>query len=66
MKKRYTEEQNIGYLREVDAGMPIKELCRNYGFSEASYYGQHATLPTHLSPRSQCATIVLSYLESFL
>lgn len=38
MKKRFSEEQIIGFLREADAGMPIKELCRRHGFSEASYY----------------------------
>ena len=38
MKKRYTEEQIIGFLREADAGIPVKELCRRHGFSEASYY----------------------------
>lgn len=38
MKKRFTEEQIIGFLREVEAGLPVKELCRKHGFSEASYY----------------------------
>ena len=38
MKKRFTEEQIIGFLKEADAGMPIKDLCRRHGFSEASYY----------------------------
>ena len=38
MKKRYSKEQIIGFLKEADAGVPIKELCRRYGFSEASYY----------------------------
>ena len=38
MKKRFTEEQIIGFLREADAGLPIAELCRKHGFSEASYY----------------------------
>ena len=37
-KKRYTEEQIIGFLREADAGVPVKDLCRKHGFSEASYY----------------------------
>ena len=38
MKKRYNEEQIIGFLREADKGVPVKELCRKHGFSEASYY----------------------------
>ncbi len=38
MKKRYSEEQIIGFLREAEAGVPIKELCRRHSFSEASYY----------------------------
>jgi len=38
VKKRFTEEQIIGFLKEIDAGMPVKELCRKHGFSEASYY----------------------------
>ncbi|RAS15711.1 putative transposase [Microvirgula sp. AG722] len=38
MKKRYTEEQIIGFLREAEAGLPVKELCRLHGFSEASFY----------------------------
>ena len=38
MKKRYTEEQIIGFLREVEAGVAVKDLCRRHGFSEASYY----------------------------
>ena len=38
MKKRYSEEQIIGFLAEADAGMALKDLCRRHGFSEASYY----------------------------
>ena len=38
MKKRFTEEQIIGFLREAEAGLAVKELCRKHGFSEASYY----------------------------
>lgn len=38
MKKRFTEEQIIGFLREAEAGIPVAELCRRHGFSEASYY----------------------------
>jgi len=38
MKKRYSEEQIIGFLKEAEAGVPTKELCRRHGFSEASFY----------------------------
>ena len=38
MKKRFTEEQIIGFLRKAEAGLPVKDLCRRHGFSEASYY----------------------------
>ena len=38
MKKRFTEEQIIGFLKQADTGLPVKDLCRKHGFSEASYY----------------------------
>ena len=38
MKKRFTEAQIVGFLREADAGIPVKDLCRKHGFSDGSYY----------------------------
>lgn len=38
MKKRYSEEQIISILNEVDAGAALAEVCRKYGVSTASYY----------------------------
>jgi putative transposase len=38
VKKRFTEEQIIGFLREAERGVAVKDLCRRRGFSEASYY----------------------------
>jgi putative transposase len=38
MKKRYTESQIIGFLKEAESGLPVKELCRKHGFSDASFY----------------------------
>ena len=38
MKKRFSEEQIIGFLKEADRGMPVVELCRKHGFSDTSYY----------------------------
>ena len=38
VKKRFTEEQIIGFLSEAEAGLAVAELCGRHGFSEASYY----------------------------
>jgi len=37
-KSRFSEEQIIGFLKQAEAGMPIKELCRKGGFSDATFY----------------------------
>ncbi len=37
-RTRFTEEQIIGFLKQAEAGMPIKELCRQGGFSDATFY----------------------------
>ena len=37
-KSRFTEEQIIGFLKQAEAGLPIKELCRKGGFSDATFY----------------------------
>jgi putative transposase len=37
-KSKYSEEQIIGFLKQVEAGMVLKELCRKHGFSDASFY----------------------------
>ena len=37
-KKRYTEEQIINVLRQVDAGRSVEEVCREYGISHGSFY----------------------------
>lgn len=36
MKKRYTDEQIIGFLKQAAAGTPVKDLCRKHGSSDAS------------------------------
>lgn len=42
MKKRCTEEQIIGFLKQAEAGVVVKELCRQHGFSDASFYNWRA------------------------
>ena len=36
-KSKFTEEQVVYALKQAEAGMPIKELCRN-GVSDATFY----------------------------
>lgn len=42
MKKRFTEEQIIGVLKEAEAGAKVAKLCRKHGISEATYYNWKA------------------------
>jgi len=40
--KRYSEEQIIGILKEVDSGLEVQEVCRKYGVSDATIYNWKA------------------------
>jgi putative transposase len=37
-KSRFTETQIVAILKEADAGVQVKELCRKHGISDATYY----------------------------
>ena len=37
-KTRYTESQIIKALNEVEGGRMVKDICREYGISDATYY----------------------------
>ncbi len=37
-KSRYSEEQIISFIKQAEAGLSIKELCRKGGFSDATFY----------------------------
>ena len=35
---RYTEPQILSILRQAKGGVPVAELCREHGMSNASFY----------------------------
>lgn len=38
MKKRFSDEQIISILREAEAGVSVRELCRKHTISDAIFY----------------------------
>ena len=38
MKKRFSEEQIVGILREGQSGSTVKEICARHNVSEQTYY----------------------------
>ena len=38
MRKRMTESQIVAILKEAEAGMPVKDICRKYGISNSTFY----------------------------
>ena len=41
-KSRYSESQIISILKEAENGVPVADLCRINGMSDASFYNWHA------------------------
>lgn len=41
-KSKFTEEQIIRILKENEAGIKVSDLCRKYGFSDATFYNWKA------------------------
>ena len=37
-KSRFTESQIVSVFKEGKAGIPVVELCRKHGISNATYY----------------------------
>ncbi len=36
--KRFNEGQIIGILKEAEGGLAVKDLCRQHGIAEGTYY----------------------------
>jgi len=41
-RSRFTESQIVRILKEVESGKMVKEVCREYGMSDATYYNWKA------------------------
>ncbi|WP_143558177.1 transposase, partial [Solemya velum gill symbiont] len=41
-KSRYSETQIVRILKEVEAGKMVKDVCREYSISDATYYNWKA------------------------
>ena len=39
---KFSETQIVSILKEADAGMPVKEVCRKHGISSPTYYAWKA------------------------
>lgn len=39
-RKRFTEEQIIGVLKESEAGAKTDDICRRHGISSATFYNE--------------------------
>jgi putative transposase len=37
-RSRFSEEQIISFLKQAEAGIKIADLCRQNGFSDATFY----------------------------
>jgi len=42
MKKRFTESQIVAAIKKQEAGIPIKDICRELGISDATFYNWKA------------------------
>jgi len=55
---RYTEAQIIAILRQAEGGVPVAELCREHGMSNASFYkwrAKYGGMDTSMMARLKCS-----------
>lgn len=41
-RSKFTEQQIVGVLKQAEAGVPVKDLCRKIGISDQTFYNWKA------------------------
>ena len=57
-KARFTEHQIIAVIKSVEAGRTVKDVCREAGISEATYYNWKSRYST-VRTRTELSNICL-------
>jgi putative transposase len=42
MKKRFTETQIVSAIKKQESGVAVKDICREFGISDATFYNWKA------------------------
>jgi putative transposase len=42
MKRKFTESQIVAAIKKQESGIPVKEICREIGISDATFYNWKA------------------------
>lgn len=42
MKKRFSESQIVAAIKKQESGIPVKDICREIGISDATFYNWKA------------------------
>jgi transposase-like protein len=65
-KRSFTEQQIIGFLKEAEAGIPVKELCRKHGFSDAAFYGWRRSLGGARQRNAMSGSVITNKTRTYL
>ncbi|BEM95246.1 hypothetical protein SME53J_46850 (plasmid) [Serratia marcescens] len=59
MKKRFSDEQIISILREAEAGVSARELCRKHAISDATFMNKRTKRTFTPEFRLECAQLIV-------
>lgn len=49
-KSKFTEAEVLAFMKEVEKGLSVRELCRRHGFTEKTFYRWRARFSANLTP----------------